>query len=355
MKILHTADLHLGAPMRAILPPREQKLRREELLSSFLRLSEAARREGCAAVIIAGDLFDTEAAAMMLSPSVLDVIGRFPQIDFYYVSGNHEREAELLGKTPENLHIFGDSFTFFEKENVVFFGKRGAKYTDFENICLQERKINILVAHGAWAEGYNRGADLPLGFLRSKGIDYCALGHYHSYSERRIDYRGIAVYPGCPEGRGFDEIGQKGAVLIETAAHGVSHRFLPLCRRTLHRIEVCVSDAKSTLDIFMLCDGAVKDVTREDLVRLVLTGARVNIPMIDPLTVERHFLGRFYHVEIEDRTVAAPVLDTLYRESSLRGELVRRVSEDKALTPEQKKSVIALGLAALNGTLGGDV
>ena len=67
MKILHTADLHLGAPMRAHLPAKEARLRRDELLSSFHTLLKTAREHGCAAVILAGDLFDTEAAAAALA------------------------------------------------------------------------------------------------------------------------------------------------------------------------------------------------------------------------------------------------------------------------------------------------
>ncbi len=354
MKILHTADLHLGAPMRACLPPREQKLRREELLSSFLRLLETAKKEGCAAVIIAGDLFDTAAAAEALAPSVLDAMRAYPHIDFYYVRGNHEGDATLFSKPPKNLHIFQGNFAFFEKENVVFFGKENLKHNDFDNICLQERKINVLVAHGTWAEGYNKSADIPLGFLAEKRIDYCALGHYHSYSERRIDRRGVAVYSGCPEGRGFDELGPKGAVLIDTEGGRISYRFLPLSRRALHRIEADVSGAKSLLEVFMIAEEATKAASADDLVRLVLVGKRAHLSPIDPETVQRHFLGRFYYIEVEDNTAAAPAAGAYRNESSLRGEFVRTVENDTALSDAERLRILSIGLAALDGELGGD-
>ena len=354
MKILHTADLHLGAPMRAYLSAKESKLRREELLSSFLGLLHAAEREGCTAFIIAGDLFDTEAAAATLSGAVLDAIKAHETIDFYYVKGNHEGDACFFDTSAKNLHVFGIDITYFEKENVVFFGKEDIKKSDFDNIHLHHNKINIMVAHGAWADGSNLGADIPLGFLANKGIDYCALGHYHSYAKKAIDMRGIAVYAGTPEGRGFDELGPKGAVLIDTDQGTLTHRFLPLCRRTIYRIEADVSEAKSILDVFSICDRATEKLEKTALVRLVLTGKRQHLPSIDPETVERHLLGRFYYLEAEDASTDAPRIEHYRNEASLHGEFVRTVESDATLSPEERARILSLGLAALNGDMGGD-
>ena len=50
-----------------------------------------------------------------------------------------------------------------------------------------------------------------------KNIDYLALGHYHSYSGAVIDERGSAVYSGTPEGRGFDEAGDKGFIMLNVS------------------------------------------------------------------------------------------------------------------------------------------
>ena len=50
--------------------------------------------------------------------------------------------------------------------------------------------------------------------LKNKNIDYLALGHIHGYKEAPLDGRGKYCYPGCLEGRGFDECGKKGFVLL---------------------------------------------------------------------------------------------------------------------------------------------
>ena len=58
MKIIHTADLHLDSRIDS-LPQGKGKIRRDEILRTFERLCEYAVREDVAAVIIAGDAFDT--------------------------------------------------------------------------------------------------------------------------------------------------------------------------------------------------------------------------------------------------------------------------------------------------------
>ena len=355
MKILHTADLHLGAPLRAHLPPREAKLRRDELLSTFYRILLRARAEDCEAVLLAGDLFDSEAAAAMLAATVLGEIEKYSDIDFYYAAGNHEGYRWLPSVLPKNLHVFGNDFTYFQKRNVVFCGKSLPKNSDFSNICLQSRNINILVLHGAWDEGAAKDAEIPLGLLRGRGVDYCALGHYHSYSERRIDTRGVAVYCGCPEGRGFDESGQKGAVLIETKSGHVTYRFIPIAGRTFHRLTVDISSAKSLLDVFSLCETALAPTKEGDLVRLLLSGKRIACPAPDTEAIERHLRNRLYYLEVTDTSAAAPDLTFIAAERSLRGEFVRTVQADSSLGEEEKMRILSLGLAALSGDATGGV
>ena len=349
MKILHTADLHLGAPMRAHLPPREAKLRRDELLSTLHRILLLAKKEGCEAILIAGDLFDNEAAAAMLAPTVLAEIEKNQEIDFYYAQGNHEGCGWLPAILPKNLHIFGNSFAFFEKGNITFCGKSAPKRSDFLNISLQKRRINILVLHGAWSERDTKSLDIPLGLLKDTGVDYCALGHYHSYSEQRIDSRGVAVYCGCPEGRGFDEAGQKGVVLIDTAFGHATHRFIPLPGRILHNLTVDISAAESLLDVFSRCEAAVASVKSDDLVRLVLSGSRASLPAPDTEAIERHFRQHFYYIEVEDTSTAAPDFTSIASEHSLRGAFVRAALANETLEQEERMRILSLGLAALRG------
>ena len=58
MRILHTADLHLGSPLSARLSGERQRERKNELFNTLSRMADKAKELGCGAVIIAGDLFD---------------------------------------------------------------------------------------------------------------------------------------------------------------------------------------------------------------------------------------------------------------------------------------------------------
>src|SRR5687768_18378650 len=56
LRILHLADVHIGASMSAFGDVAEA--RRRSLLDAFRQLPELARREGAHAVVVAGDVFD---------------------------------------------------------------------------------------------------------------------------------------------------------------------------------------------------------------------------------------------------------------------------------------------------------
>ncbi len=353
MKILHAADLHLGAPMRAHLCASERRMRQSELLSAFLRLLDFAKAEDCAAVLLAGDLFDSEAAAAALSASVFSEMEKMPKTDFYYAPGNHEGEAAFCGRLPKNLHIFGNSFSYFKKDGVTFFGKKTPTGFDFANITLQKEDFNILVLHGAWSDGENERAEIPLHLLAGRHIDYCALGHYHTYAAKRIDERTTAVYSGCLEGRGFDETGPKGAVLAEIKNGRFTHRFVPLAKRTLHSITADISEADGSLQIFTACERALTDVRADDLVRLILTGERKNAAPVDTRAVEHHFSDRFYYFEAEDRSSLRPDTKALREEDSVLGEYIRLIEADASLGEDERARILSLGLSALGISGGG--
>ena len=67
--------------------------------------------------------------------------------------------------------------------------------------------------------------------IETSGLDYLALGHVHQYSGLRRAGETFWAYPGCPEGRGFDELGEKGVLWLEVEKGRTEAEFVPLCRR----------------------------------------------------------------------------------------------------------------------------
>ena len=123
MRIIHTADLHLDSKIDG-LPTNKSKIRREEIICTFERLVEYAAKNNVSAIIIAGDMFDTAQVTVKTKERVLLAIKKYSQIDFFYLSGNHDDEnfISAMENTPNNLKIFSDEWSSYSYDNVVISG-----------------------------------------------------------------------------------------------------------------------------------------------------------------------------------------------------------------------------------------
>ena len=95
MKIIHCADIHLDSKMSANLTKEKARERKTELLTTFQNMVTYGAEQGVAAIIIAGDLFDTKNVSATARNVVKDLIQGHPKIAFYYLQGNHD-EGSLL-------------------------------------------------------------------------------------------------------------------------------------------------------------------------------------------------------------------------------------------------------------------
>ena len=93
MKILHTADLHIGSPLTSRLSPEKIRQRKTELIVTLERMTELALSTNISLFIIAGDLFDTRKVSKSLCGRILNIISATPSVEFLYLSGNHEKNA----------------------------------------------------------------------------------------------------------------------------------------------------------------------------------------------------------------------------------------------------------------------
>ena len=67
--------------------------------------------------------------------------------------------------------------------------------------------------------------------VEQSGADYLALGHVHAFGGVQQTGRTFWAYPGCPEGRGFDELGDKGFLTGTVEPGQVKLTFVPFARR----------------------------------------------------------------------------------------------------------------------------
>ena len=354
MKILHTSDIHLDSALTSRLPPHKAKERRAELFSTLNRLLVEAEKQGCGAVIIAGDLFDRDRISRRMAERAMSYIAKHPTVDVLYLPGNHERLAltDCGAVLPENLRVFGSEWTYFDYPEVRIGGAERIDESTISSFRGRKDAICIGVLHGSPGNRSDSNGVIGIPELDRSDIDYLALGHYHGYGEHRTPGGKVAVYCGTPEGRGFDEVGLKGYVMIEVSEGHLHHRFVPFAYRTLHAPGVDISDANTHSDIALAVDQALSAVSERDLVSLRLVGRRSPELRVDCEELLISHRDSYYYFEVRDESRLRIDMSDYILDKSLKGEFIRLALGDKELSEEDRDTVIRMGLSALMGEEG---
>ncbi len=357
MKLIHVADLHLASKMESNLSKDQAKIRKRELLDRFGDMISYADENGVSGILIAGDLFDEKRIAKIVKTRVLDDMRMHPQITFFYLQGNHDRSDFLmdvdLSEIP-NLKLFTkDEWTSYEFEDVVITGREispeNAK-TFTLNLVLDQAKTNIVMLHGQESNyiGRDRTEIIPLNELRGKYIDYLALGHIHSFKKDRLDDRGEYCYSGCLEGRGFDELGEKGFVLLNIEDKKIDAEFIPFAKRIFHEVTVELSEEDDMPSILKRIHMSCDEIPVKDLVKVVLTGHTGVDFDVDEDRILREFGENFFFLKIKDESTIKVHYEDFLNDKSLKGEFVR-LMEKQDINEEDKAEIVEIGIRALMG------
>lgn len=363
IKIFHMADAHLDAPFSA-LSPREADGARTSLRSAFSNAVQAAKNRGAQLFFIAGDLFDGENVTPDTKEFLCEKMASFPECVFFISPGNHDPYGEASHyrrmKLPANVHVFG------AKERcdirglpVSVYGCGMGAYDPSESPVLgygklDGERINILVCHGDVGGTDPAYAPISRADIASSGFDYIALGHIHSFGGVKAEGGVHYAYPGCIEGRGFDETGDKGA-LVGTVTKGEAElAFLPLARRKYVDCAVSLDGVSTREEALALIREALKPYGGDTRVRLTLTGSPEEAFVIKADGLEGG--GSLpAAVQLVDKTVPAPRITEIERENTLRGMFCRRMTARLQSLEEGSEEygiclkALKLGLAALDG------
>lgn len=360
MKLIHCADLHLDSKLSANLDKDKMKERRSEILHTYEKMVQYASDNEIQAILIAGDMFDTKSISASVRNVVLHSITSHPDINFYYLKGNHDRDNFLSGleEIPENLKLFGTDWTTYEQNGIVISGielNSENKDSAYISLVLDTKKFNIVMLHGQESESASKDKAevINLKALRNKGIDYLALGHIHSYKKANLDVRATYCYSGCLEGRGFDECGEHGFVVIDVDenTHAFTHEFIPFAQRKLYTVPVDVSECKTTAEMVEKTRQTLKEVGCESssLVKIILIG-ELDVECEKDMTyLVSKFKQDFYFIKAYDETKLKIHIEDYMMDESLKGEYVRIVMNDSNLSEEEKTIIVRYGLQAIAG------
>lgn len=327
MKILHSADWHLDSPIQGRTDD-QSALLKGVLLKLPQQVMAVAKAENCDMVILSGDLFDGPASpeSVQALKNALEEIS----VPVCIAPGNHDPyTAASVWETqhwPAHVHIFTaqtvESVVFPELNCCVY----GAAFTGSEAPGLlsgfraeTEQTHVIGLFHGDPTHAASVYGPVTAQEIQQSGLDYLALGHIHKRGELKVGET-LCAWPGCPMGRGFDELDEKG-VLIVTLEDEVKTTFLPLDTPRFYdwEIEAGGNPAEAI-------DKRLPAAGNTDFYRITLTGES---EMLDVAGLVGQF-SRFPNLILRDRTVAPVDLWASAGEDTLEGTYFRLLQEAMA-------------------------
>ena len=348
MKFIHTADIHLGSSLNLNLSREKIEERRLELRATFKNIVDFAVNNEVRAIILSGDVFDGERALKKDKEFFYNIVKNHPNIDFLYLRGNHDIKEGFFESYP-NLKLFSDEWTYYAYGSVVISGiEMTSKNASslYQTLNLKENDLNIVMLHGQVADTTGNGLISAIK-LKDKYIDYLALGHIHSYSETKIDGRTRYTYSGCPEGRGFDECGEKGIVLLVADNGKISSTFIPMAKRKISSVKVSIAGLTSIFEVYSRIKNDF-NLNKNDLYRIELIGeVDFDTEGIEG-ELSEYLKKDCYYASVKDKTHIKINLEKLKGDISLKGEFLREVLNSD-LSEDDKNRIISLGLKALSG------
>lgn len=354
IKLLHAADLHLDSPFSGLSPEQARQRRSEQRLLP-MQLAELCRVHGCDALLLSGDVFDSDNAAPDSIEALQRAFAACP-CPVFVAPGNHDcltpGSAYLSARWPENVRIFSShtvsSFELPELRCRIF----GAGFeTAHESGLLagfsapQDGWTNIMLLHGdalSPASPYNAVTKEQ---IAASGLRYLALGHIHQASGLLRAGGTAYAWPGCAMGRGFDELGPKGAYLVTLTEADCTLEFLPLAGRSYEILRVPAGDgALAAVQAALPADAGQR------ICRVILTG-EAERPDLNALYAA--LAPRCFSLTLRDETTPKRELWQAAGEDTLRGLAVGRLKAryDAGDADERRMAAAAarLLIAAMEG------
>lgn len=358
LKFIHAADFHLDSSFGALTAQQAAQRRRESRELAF-RLANYVNQHGIDLVLLAGDLFDSASAFRETGEQLAQALGQM-QARVFIAPGNHDWYGPgspwLTVKWPENVYIFKEAaMTAVEipEWNLTIYGAAFTTGEQAEGVLTgfaapEDGNTHIGLLHGEVDPAEARYNPIRKEEIAASGLAYLALGHIHKRAEPMRFGKTLCAWPGCPEGRGFDELGEKGFYEGTLENGKVSLTFVPFARRRYEIIEVDVTgkDPRTAVEEALPAD------TAQHLYRILLAG-ETGEGGAGALALQEALSDRFYALDIRDHTRMAENIWKRAEEDSLRGLFLRELrAQWRAAATEEEREIVTkaarFGLAALD-------
>ena len=357
IKILHCADMHLDSPFEG-LASGKASLRRREQRELLRRLVELAHSEQVDLMLLSGDLLDSDNTYYETGEELNQCL-RGLNIPVFIAPGNHDyyspKSPYARLKLPPNVYVFNKSEMEYLPLPQLGVRVYGAAFTEKRSGALlhgftaerEEGTMNILCIHGEVGVKDSNYNPISIEDIENSGMDYIALGHIHKASGLLKAGETWYSWPGCPEGRGFDETGEKTVNIIKLSAEKCELETRSIAARRYESVKLDVTG----IDPLLAIHTSLPDDTMQDIYRIILTGeAEGNF---DINRLHSNLEEMFFELQIRDETRMFRGLWDYAGEDSLRGLFLKKLKEEyDSVKDEKQKNTIEQaarwGLAALD-------
>ena len=232
MRLLLSADIHLGSPIRSVALRNNDLGQRLKQASrdTFVKIVDLAIEEQVDALVLAGDIFDNDHPDLRSHVFLISQLSRAGEagVPTLLIRGNHDAlfDHKKHGELGSNIYLLHKDSPTVEIGDAAFHGISFDKAHVAESFLPDypmpvHGKLNVGLMHTSLdgAVGHDPYAPCATKDLMAHGFDLWCLGHIHAPFER-VDGNILAVMPGIPQPRHFGER-NGGTVTLVTLGDGV--------------------------------------------------------------------------------------------------------------------------------------
>jgi len=366
LRILHTADVHLGAKFSGLGSKGDAQ--RERLRTTFKKIIGTAIEERVNIVLIAGDLFDSNQQPQRNIDLVVEQFNLLNQngIPVCLVPGTHDsldyssiyKKIDFEGRCP-NLHIFTDqnmSSREYPDLDLTVYGKPNLSNRSRVSPLLglkpaTSTRFHVAVAHGSFHIPEKVADDdhvFRLEEIASSGMHYLALGHWHrAYA---CSEQPAAWYSGPPEW--IPDQRERGSVLLVTIGDSgeVKVEPRPVGLRDFDEVEI---DVSGPADLSSLQAGIAAGAHQELVRRAILRGLRDPGLIVNAEELVAELGERFFHLTVVDRSHPKAAEISVDEGQLIRSKFIEFMQAQIANSEDEDRAVaesaLQYGLALLDG------
>lgn len=379
ISFIHCADIHFDTAFSGLTPVKAA-LRRDELRQTFLKILQICQEREADCLLLSGDLFDSTRVTDETISFIKHAFEQVSDLPIFIAPGNHdpympgtrydsttwpanvtifhEQKISMHTFTTRNgapIHVYGAAFTtpYLEKNLLETFSVPSQEQTAF----------HLMTLHGDTVSAGQSSVYQPITMasIAQSHLDYLALGHKHTASQPERQGQTYFSYSGTPEGRGFDESGEKGIWYITLTKEDdakeatIQSEWISCASRTYETITVDVTDCASHQAVTERIEHAL--TSAENLYKVILTGVLKDGFLLDLNLLQTRLADRCFLLKLRDTTQTVVDIEALAKENMLRGIFARRLlakiedAKRKGNTKDEQlyTHALTLGLRAFEG------